>query len=61
MLDASGSSAVLMAAAGDWTYGLSQHLTTMPTADRYLYLAAGDATNNTYDTGVFVIDLWGTV
>tara|TARA_Y100001938_G_scaffold122042_1_gene170149 strand:- start:297 stop:1100 length:804 start_codon:yes stop_codon:yes gene_type:complete len=57
--DASGTSATLMAAAGDWTQGTSQILTTMPTTARYLYLAAGDATDNTYDTGVFRITLLG--
>ena len=57
--DASGSSATLVAAAGDWTNSAEQEFTTLPTADRYLYLAAGDATNATYATGVFLIELWG--
>ena len=34
--DASGSSATLVAAAGDWTIGTIQQFTALPTADRYL-------------------------
>jgi hypothetical protein len=59
--DASGSSATLVAADGDWAIDTAQPLTTMPTADRYLYLAAGDATNAEYNTGQYQIDLWGTI
>lgn len=57
--DGSGTSVMLLDSGIDWTIGVSKEFTAVPTADRYLYLAAGDATNAEYATGVFLIELWG--
>jgi hypothetical protein len=44
---------------GDWTAGEVDVLTALPAADGYLYLACGDATDDDYTAGIFVIELWG--
>ena len=50
----------LLESSGDWTKALTQALATMPAADEYLYLVAGDATDATYSAGKFLIRLIGT-
>lgn len=44
---------------GDWTAEDLDYLTALPAADKYLYLAAGASTNNTYTAGILLIELWG--
>ena len=46
---------------GDWTAEDVDHLTTLPAADKYLYLSVGAGTpdNNTYTAGILLIELWG--
>ena len=64
--DASGTSATICAPGVDFISTATANqfntasFTTMPTADRYLYLATIDnATDNTYDAGKFLIEMWG--
>ncbi len=45
---------------GAWAAGEVATLTTVPVADRYLYLAAGAATDADFSAGMFLIELWGT-
>ena len=45
---------------GDWTGAQADVLTAFPAANKYLYLAGGDATDATYTAGILLIELWGT-
>jgi len=46
--------------SGDWTVGLSQALTALPTDEHYLYLSAGTGdTAAAYTAGKFLIELVG--
>lgn len=52
----------LLESSGDWvaTGAVTvQGLTSVPAANEYLYLVAGDATDNTYTAGKFLIELIG--
>lgn len=52
----------LMTAGGAHAIGTVKPLTALPAADEYLYLTCGEAgTPGTYDAGVLMIELWGTV
>lgn len=44
---------------GAWSAGEEAVLTTVPVADRYLYLAAGANTDADFSAGMFLIELWG--
>ena len=62
-----GTETVLLAAGQDWLAGLSANqynsaaITALPTANDYFYLCgSGGGTDNTYDTGKFLIEFWGT-
>ena len=45
---------------GDWTGAQLGVLTAFPTANKYLYLGGGAATDATYTAGILLIELWGT-
>lgn len=45
--------------SGDLTLGSDEILTAYPTADQYLYLACGTATDATYTAGIIEITLYG--
>ena len=55
------SNQVQLTNAGDHTIGLVTQFINgaLPAADKYLYLACGAATNNTYTSGKFLIELVG--
>jgi hypothetical protein len=44
---------------GDWAAGEIGALTAFPAANKYLYLASGDATSATYTAGILLIELYG--
>jgi hypothetical protein len=44
---------------GAWAAGEIAGLTTVPVADRYLYLAAGANTDADFSAGVFLLEMWG--
>ena len=53
---------VLLAAAADWTQGMTKPFTGILAPDKYLYLvASGGATDATYTAGMFVLEFWGYV
>ena len=51
----------LLAAAADWTSTTApKHFTALPAADTYLYLvSSGGGDTAEYETGKFIIELWG--
>jgi len=44
---------------GDWTAEDVDHLSALPDADGYLYLACGAATDADYTAGILLIEMWG--
>ena len=51
----------LVASAGAYAIGTVKPFTTLPAANKYLYLTTGDTTAGTYDAGTIFIEMWGTV
>lgn len=50
----------LVTSGAAWTSGAAKGMTTVPAADEYLYLTAGEGSaNGTYTAGKFLIELWG--
>ncbi len=45
--------------AGDWTLGLEKVFASMPSANEYLYMVAGDTTDADYTAGIFEIRMLG--
>ena len=48
-----------LANTGDHTLGSVDILSAVPTADHYLYLSCGAATDADYTAGKLLITLWG--
>jgi len=50
----------LVTSGGAWTSGASKGMTTVPSANGYLYIVNGAASAGTYSAGKFLIELFGT-
>jgi hypothetical protein len=51
----------LVTSGGNHAVGTVKNFTAMPAANQYLYLTSGAATAGTYTSGIFYIEMWGTV
>lgn len=54
-----GTETALVTSGGAWTSGTSKGMTSLPTADDYLYLTNGAASGGTFTAGKFLITLYG--
>jgi hypothetical protein len=54
-----GTETALVTSGGAWTSGASKGMTSLPTANDYLYIINGAASGGTFSAGKFLIEFWG--
>ncbi len=54
-----GTETALVTSGGSWTAALTKAMTSLPTANDYLYITNGAAAGGTFSAGKFVIMLYG--
>jgi hypothetical protein len=54
-----GTETALVTSGGAWTSGLAKGMTSLPTANDYLYIVNGAASGGTFTAGKFLITLYG--
>lgn len=55
-----GSETALVTSGGAWASGTQKGMTSLPTANDYLYIINGAASGGTFTAGKFLIELFGT-
>jgi hypothetical protein len=56
-----GTETALVTSGGAWTSGASKGMTSLPTANDYLYITNGAASGGTFSAGKFLIELFGYI
>lgn len=56
-----GTETALVTSGGAWTSGASKGMTSLPTANDYLYIVNGAAAGGTFTAGKFLIELFGHI
>lgn len=56
-----GTETALVTSGAAWASGTSKGMTSLPTANDYLYIVNGEAVGGTYTAGKFLIELYGYV
>lgn len=54
-----GTETALVTSGGAWTSGVSKGMTSLPTANDYLYIVNGAASGGTFSAGKFLIEFYG--
>ena len=54
-----GTETALVTSGGAWTSGAAKGMTSLPTANDYLYIVNGAASGGTFTAGKFLIELFG--
>lgn len=54
-----GTETALVTSGGAWTSGATKGMTSLPTANDYLYITNGAASGGTFSAGKFLIELFG--
>lgn len=54
-----GTETALVTSGGAWASGTTKGMTSLPTADDYLYIVNGAASGGTFSAGKFLIELFG--
>lgn len=55
-----GTETALVTSGGNWASGTTKGMTSLPTANDYLYITNGAASGGTFSAGKFLITLYGT-
>jgi hypothetical protein len=54
-----GTETALVTSGAAWASGTAKGMTTLPSANDYLYIINGEAAGGTFTAGKFLIELWG--